>query len=87
MQVKYAWIQEHKHEFSVSTMCGVMDLSRSSYYEWLHRPESDRAKEDKEISVMINEVFSEGRSCYGARRVRKKLAQKKVTVSRRRTPD
>ena len=68
----------------MSAMCKVMALSRSSYYDWLYRPESDRAKEDEEVSKMINEVFVEGRATYGARRIRKKLIQKKVIVSRRR---
>lgn len=33
---------------------------------------------------MINNVFVEGRATYGARRIRQKLVQKKVIVSRRR---
>jgi transposase InsO family protein len=61
-----------------------MDLSRSSYYEWLLRPQSVRAKEDKKLSKMINEVFMEGRATYGSRRIRQKLIQKKVIASRRR---
>ena len=32
---------------------------------------------------MITEIFHEGRSTYGARRIRQKLVQKKVTISRR----
>jgi transposase InsO family protein len=65
-------------------MCRVMGLSRSSYYEWLLGPESDKVTEDKEISAMINEVFVEGRATYGSRRIRQKLVQKKLIVSRRR---
>lgn len=60
-----------------------MNLSRSSYYEWIGRPESDKAKKDKEMAVMVTEVFAEGRATYGARRIRQKLLQKKVTISRR----
>ena len=62
-----------------------MDVSRSGYYEWLYRPESARAKEDKELSKMINEVFVEGRATYGSRRIRQRLIQKKITlISRQR---
>ena len=64
-------------------MCKVMGLSRSSYYEHLHKPESERVKEDKEMSAMVGEIFHEGRATYGARRIRQKLIQKKVTISRR----
>ena len=83
MQVKYAWISEHQNEFSVSAMCNIMGLSRSSYYEYLHKPESDRATKNKEMSAMVSEIFVEGRAAYGARRIRQRLIQKKVIISRR----
>ena len=83
MQVKYAWISEHQHQFSVSAMCKVMDILRSSYYKYLHKPESSKAKNDKEMALMVTEVFAEGRDTYGARRIRQKLVQKEVTISRR----
>jgi len=83
MPVRYAWISEHQNEFSVSAMCKVMGLSRSSYYDWLGKPDSPKAKNDQEISKMINDVFKEGRATYGARRIRQKLIQKKMKISRR----
>ena len=61
-----------------------MEVSRSGYYEWLCKPESGRAKEDRELSKMINEVFVEGRATYGSRRIRHKLTGRKITISRRR---
>lgn len=61
-----------------------MNLSRSSYYEWLQNPECSRIEEDKEITKMIKQIFEEGRGTYGARRIKKKLAQKKIAVSRSR---
>lgn len=83
MQVKYAWVKEHQNEFSISAMCKVMDISRSSYYEHLHKPQSARTMKNQEMSAMVSEVFKEGRATYGARRIRQKLIQKKVTISRR----
>jgi putative transposase len=83
MQVRYGWISEHQKQFSVSAMCKVMGLSRSSYYDWLCRIEPHKAKKDRVISQMINDIFAEGRATYGARRIQKKLVQKKVIVSRR----
>ena len=59
-----------------------MNVSRSGYYEWLQNPECDGIKEDNEITVMIKQVFEEGRSTYGSRRIKKRLAQKTLTVSR-----
>jgi putative transposase len=63
-------------------MCKYMSLSRSGYYEWLQNPKCDRIKEDEEITKMIKQVFEEGRGTYGSRRIKKRLAQKKITVSR-----
>lgn len=82
MQIKYAWIGEHQNQFSISIMCKVMGLSRSSYYEHFHKPESARAKEDKEMSAMVGDIFKEGRATYGARRIRQKLIHKKVIYTR-----
>jgi putative transposase len=61
-----------------------MKVSRSGYYEWLNRPTSNRDKENQELSVMIKEVFIEGRNCYGTRRIAKKLAQNDIFISKRR---
>ncbi len=61
-----------------------MSLSRSGYYEWLQNPECGRIKEDKEITKMIKQVFEEGRGTYGSRRIKKRLDQQKVAVSRNR---
>ena len=34
-----------------------MGLSRSSYCDWIGRPESDKAKKDKEMSAMVGEIL------------------------------
>ena len=61
-----------------------MKLSRSGYYEWLSSPQTDRKKEDVELTDIIKPLFKEGRSTYGARRIQKKLAAAHKVVSRRR---
>lgn len=61
-----------------------MKVSRSGYYEWLSSPEVARTEQDEELKKMITLVFKEGRSTYGTRRIKKKLAMQGKTVSRRR---
>ena len=61
-----------------------MNISRSGYYEWLNNPGCHRTKQDEEIITMIKPIFQEGRRTYGARRIKQKLAQQDITVSRRR---
>jgi transposase InsO family protein len=82
--VKYAWIKEFEGTFPISAMCKVLKVSRSKYYAWLKKPCSDRAKEDKALTEKIRDVFTEGRRLYGARKIKSKLQQYKITISRRR---
>jgi transposase InsO family protein len=61
-----------------------MKVSRSSYYEWLSCPGTNRENQNKELSKMIKAIFTEGRGTYGTRRIARKLAQRNVIASRRR---
>jgi putative transposase len=62
-----------------------MSVSRSGYYEWLNRPQSNRNKENKEITEMITEIFIQSRNTYGTRRITKELTVGyDIVVSRRR---
>jgi transposase InsO family protein len=65
-------------------MCRVIGVSRSSYYSWLSDPDCERVKEDKELILLIKDIFEEGRSNYGSRTIKKKLEQKGCFISRRR---
>ncbi|RDD30470.1 hypothetical protein CR161_06945 [Prosthecochloris sp. ZM] len=35
--MKYQFIKEHRKEFAVRTMCRVLEISVSSFYEWIQR--------------------------------------------------
>ena len=65
-------------------MCKFMQVSTSAYYEWLKRSPTAREKEEAELKGIIQEEFTKGRANYGARRIKKKLAERDRTVSRRR---
>jgi putative transposase len=42
--VKYQFIYEHRNEYRLEKLCHVMNISRSGYYRWLNRPESNRSR-------------------------------------------
>lgn len=65
-------------------MCKIMQVSRSSYYEWLQNPSCARVKQDEELLGKIKAVFHEGRCTYGARRIKRRLARLGTVTSRRR---
>lgn len=61
-----------------------MKVSRSGYYDWLNRLESNRSLENQQLTKSIKEVFLQNRSLYGTRRIAKILAQNEITISRKR---
>ncbi len=42
----YEFIQAHRNDYSVQTMCRVLDVAPSGYYKWLQQPVSRRGQED-----------------------------------------
>jgi hypothetical protein len=60
---------EHRHEFSLALMCRVLMVARAGFYFWLHKPESDRAKEDKRLLGAIRDSYAASGGVYGYRRV------------------
>jgi putative transposase len=82
--VKYAWIQQQQDEFRVSCLCRMLEVSRSSYYEWLGRPPSTHADVDQQLQEKVQRYFAQGRGTYGTRRIKYLLAQEGLQVSRRR---
>jgi len=75
---------QQQTEFSIQVMCRVLQVSRSSYYAYLHRQPSNHATEDDQIRPQIKIAFKLGRQHYGTRRIKKELKKVNVIASRRR---
>jgi len=72
--VKFAFIEEHLVSlFPLDLICRVLEVSRSGYYSWQERPESDRAKRREELALRIQRVHEDNRRVYGSPRVFKEL--------------
>jgi len=71
--VKYKFMAEQVKEFSVTSMCRVLGVSRSGYYRWCQRPESRRVREDRQLLVRIRAVHQKSRGRYGSPRVHREL--------------
>lgn len=67
--MKYRFINDHRHQYRVQTMCRLLEVTRSGFYAWLHKPDSDRAKEDARLLVKIRQSYFASSGVYGARRV------------------
>ena len=70
---RYRFIEAEKAEHAVTTMCRVLEVSRSAYYDWVAGP-STRTLEDAWITNTIRDVHAASRHTYGAPRVHAELA-------------
>ena len=60
---------EHRYEFRVATMCRVLEVARAGYYQWVHKPLSDRAIDDQRLLGIIRSSYAASGGVYGSRRV------------------
>lgn len=50
-------------------MCRLLGVSRSGYYAWTSRPESEREKQNNEYKKLIKTIYTDSRGVYGAPRI------------------
>jgi putative transposase len=67
--VKYAFIQAHRHEHKVRTLCRVIGVHRSGFYAWCREPRSRRAREDARQTGLIKQFWIESGGVYGYRKI------------------
>ena len=53
----------------MATMCRVLKVARSGFYQWLHKPLSDRAIENERLLGLIRASYAASGGVYGAPRV------------------
>lgn len=68
----------------MTTLCRVLEVSRSGFYAWCERAPSKRAIEDSVLAAQIQDVFDEHKARYGSIRIVRELKAEGVTVGRHR---
>jgi putative transposase len=64
--VKYAWIDEHKLQFRIITMCRVLEVGRSGFYAWRNAEPSERSNAELALRREIVRVHAQQRYAPGA---------------------
>jgi len=54
-------------------MCGALKVSRSGYYAWRTRPESNRDNIDRTLTHAIRRIHHDSKGIYGAPKIRAEL--------------
>ncbi len=84
VRATYEFIKAHRHEYGIRTMCHVLEVAPSGYYDWLKQPISNRAKEDARLLRLIRASFVASQGIYGAPRVFLDLREAGETCSKHR---
>ena len=50
-------------------MCQVLDVSRSGYYDWVDRPESEHRKRHRALRKRIEAIHKDNHEVYGSPRI------------------
>lgn len=77
-------IKANRDQYSVQTMCRVLEVAPSGYYDWLQQPMSNRAQEDARLLRLIRASFVASHGIYGAPRVFLDLREAGETCSKHR---
>ncbi|MDR3492646.1 MAG: IS3 family transposase [Gammaproteobacteria bacterium] len=73
--VKYLAIYHHRNKYPIKIMCQFFDVSRSGYYDYVHR--LSKLERDNPLAIMIKECEEHSRKTYGYRRVQAWLKREK----------
>jgi len=66
----------------VAVMCKVLEVSRSGYYAWRHRPPSASTERRQQLVTAIRTVHAKSHENYGSPRVHRKLIAQALTCSK-----
>lgn len=74
-------IRNNAHKYSVSAMCDVLQIPRSTYY---YEAKIRDDQKEEELTRLIKDIFKSSRNNYGQRKIKIELQKKDWQVSRRR---
>lgn len=81
---RFRFVSEHRSEHPIKRLCELVEVSRSSYYEWASRPLSAHYLADAELANEIYDIHVASQRTYGAPRVDGQLRHRGRRHSRKR---
>jgi putative transposase len=75
-------IKTNENQFSVGMMCRMLSVSRSGYYDWKHRPLSDRNQANQLLTAEVKRVFDDEKGRPGSPRIARRLQEEGIPASR-----
>ncbi len=83
--MRYICINRRRTQYPVRMMCRVLKVSSSGYYAWRVRPESRRAKTDRQLTRVIRRLHAESKGVYGSPKITVDLKDEGYRCGRHKT--
>lgn len=82
--MRFQFINDRADQYPISLMCQILSVSRSGYYAWKHRPQSQRQMANQTLIESIRKVYTQNRQAYGVTRIVRALRKLGHQCSRNR---
>lgn len=82
--MKFDFVKTNEARFPVTTMCEILEVSRSGYYAWKERAESTRARNNRALVVEIRAAFERSQQTYGSPRIHRDLKKRGIYCNEKR---
>ena len=83
--MKYAWVDQHRREYGLAEMCGVLEVSTSGYRSWKRGGTPARKRlSDAQMLALIKAIHAEYRGSYGSPRMLRELRNRGFSASKAR---
>src|SRR5206468_5386331 len=81
---RYAVISTLATQYPVRSLCRVLEVTRSGYYQWRGKLAGTRAQANQQLLEQIRQVFAQHRQAYGSPRVTRELRRQRIVCSENR---
>lgn len=82
--MKYQFIEKHRKQNSISRICMILGIKRSSYYAWKKRKPSQRKQDNQALIEHIRRVYKKYCKTYGSPRVYIQLKKEGISCNEKR---
>ena len=77
-------IQKLATQYPTQTLCALLEVPRSGYYQWCRKGPSSRAQANEQLLEHIRKAFAQSRQTYGSPRVTRQLQRQHIPCSENR---
>jgi putative transposase len=82
--MKYRFIEKYQKRYSISRLCLMLGIKRSSYYAWKKRKPSQREQDNQALIEHIRRIHKKYRKAYGSPRTYVQLKKQEIPCSKKR---